>query len=261
MSRTVRRLPIHRLAALGLLALAPAAHAAPLRSYTVAQLDATAHPGEGLDNDGHVVDQPVRTIVGEAPTFEGNFTLPVPGYYYPSPPTRVSAWGEVIDGTPDGRFLITTLGAGGSPNRQTYQTFVADPNRPEGWNTLILQSNQWISIKGTDVNASGEVIGRLGRLLENSQVSTWTDPTGFYAAAGDSTVHELIDLFPPGSGWSSVSALSINDSGQILGWGMNPDGEFAKFLLTPTTVPEPGTWAVFGLVAAALGLHARRRSG
>jgi hypothetical protein len=34
----------------------------------------------------------------------------------------------------------------------------------------------------------------------------------------------------------------------------------SMFLLTPNAVPEPGTWAVFGLIAAAAGWRTRRGS-
>jgi len=36
-----------------------------------------------------------------------------------------------------------------------------------------------------------------------------------------------------GSGWNLVSALGINDYGQIVGCGTNPSGVGRTFLLTP----------------------------
>lgn len=260
MSRTARRLSFHRLAALGLLALVPAAaHAAPLRSYTVAELDAAAHPGAGLDNDGNVIDQPIRTIVGDVPKFHQGGSS---GAWDDRLPGRYIGWAEVIDGTPDGRFMIPTYGAGSYPWRSISQTFVADPNSPYasgGWFARPLRHDDWMSIHGTDMNASGEIVGFLSRTdLDDGSLRYLWESSSFYAAAGELTVHELSELFPPGSGWSSVAALSINDNGQILGWGTNPEGEYAKFILTPNAVPEPGTWTVFGLMAAAAGWRARR---
>ncbi|WP_337175567.1 PEP-CTERM sorting domain-containing protein [Paludisphaera sp.] len=141
------------------------------------------------------------------------------------------------------------------------QTFVGNPNFPyteDHWRAMRLQDDYWTSIRGTDLNASGEMVGRLARVVEEGPSGVKWDRDYFYAAVGETTVHKLIDLFPPGSGWSSVAALSINDNGQILGWGKNPEGESSMFLLTPNAVPEPGTWAVFGLMAAAAGWRARR---
>ncbi|MDG3003826.1 PEP-CTERM sorting domain-containing protein [Paludisphaera mucosa] len=243
--------------AIGLLALAPAVEAAPLRGYTLTDLGFV--PGTGLDNDGNVIDQPVRTLVGDVPTFD----LGWDGGSDPRlPPGRVIRWAEVVDGTPDGRFLIYTQGAG-SPSREIMQTFVADPNNPHVpsglWVTLRLHDDYWSSIRGTDVNASGEVIGELGRIGADGHTTMRWDPRYFYAAAGETTIHELAELLPPGSGWRHLSLQSINDNGQILGWGVNPEGESSRFILTPNAVPEPGTWAIFGLASAAVGWRTRRR--
>lgn len=256
MSRAVRRFPFHCLVATGLFVLAHAgAHAAPLRSYTFTQLGPQF--GLGLDNDGNVIDQRIPIIVGDVPSFGQSFIEPVPGAYFPSKPTRVSSWGSVLDGTPDGRFLIVTGGLDSTLLDRERQTFIADPNTPHGWSTLMLQHPSWTSIFGTDVNASGEVIGHLGRFNDGQTVTNW-DSGYFYAAAGETTVHEFAELIPPGLAWQAMLPVSINDKGQILGWGINPEGESSTFLLTPNAVPEPGTWAVFGLMAAAAGWRARR---
>jgi probable HAF family extracellular repeat protein len=44
---------------------------------------------------------------------------------------------------------------------------------------------------------------------------------------------DLHTLLPPGSGWRLVEATDINDSGQIVGYGINPGKETRGFLLTP----------------------------
>ncbi|MCH8912583.1 MAG: immunoglobulin domain-containing protein [Planctomycetes bacterium] len=44
---------------------------------------------------------------------------------------------------------------------------------------------------------------------------------------------DLNDLIPPDSGWTLHEAKDINESGQIVGWGLNPDGLGRGFLLTP----------------------------
>jgi hypothetical protein len=112
------------------------------------------------------------------------------------------------------------------------------------------------------MNASGEIVGHLSRIdIDGSNYGYTWKTSSFYAAAGELTVRELSELFPAGAGWRDVYALSINDDGQILGWGKNPEDEYAKFILTPNAVPEPGTWAVFGLLGAAAGWRTRRRGG
>lgn len=254
MSRDTCCFQVRWLSTIGLLACASVSvHAAPLRSYTFTDLGQIL--GTGLDNDGNVIDQPVRAIVDTPPTFgeHGDPRLPGRVYQYP----------EVIDGTPDGRYMVVTGGAGAYPVRAIMQTFVVDshyPFTPDHWGSLRLQNDYWTSIRGEDINAAGEVIGRLGRVDENGTVTTYWDPKFFYAAAGETTVHELSELLPPELGWRNMNLMSINDNGQILGSGVKPDGEWSKFILTPNAVPEPGTWAVFGLAAAAAGWRMRKRS-
>jgi hypothetical protein len=49
----------------------------------------------------------------------------------------------------------------------------------------------------------------------------------------------MINLGPDLPGWSVTEATGINDSGQIVGYGINPLGQHDSFLLTP--VPEPAS--------------------
>ena len=50
-------------------------------------------------------------------------------------------------------------------------------------------------------------------------------------------MYNLNDLVPTGSGWDLRSAQDINDSGQIVGYGIAPDGELHGFLLTEVMQP------------------------
>jgi probable HAF family extracellular repeat protein len=61
-------------------------------------------------------------------------------------------------------------------------------------------------------------------------------------------------LISPSSGWVLEEATAINDSGQIVGFGTNPQGNTDAFLLTP--LPEPASGV---LLLAAAGTLLRRR--
>ncbi|AMV38586.1 PEP-CTERM sorting domain-containing protein [Planctomyces sp. SH-PL62] len=250
---TGRLLPLYCIAAFGL--LAPAVSAAPLRNYTFTNLGPYSGKG-GLDNGGNLIERPIRTIPN-GPTYRdgkgwsGGSNLHLPSYGH-------STWAEVADGTPDGSLMITSLG-NGSPGRYMYKTVVHTPNslpNPTGWTTRMLTDDYWNSIQGTKINAAGEIIGQISRVNDYSRRE---DGGYFYAAAGETTIHRLAELLPPGLNWKNLSLLDINDKGQILGMGNNPDGVSSNFLLTPNSVPEPGAWAVFALAAAA-GWGMKRRN-
>jgi probable HAF family extracellular repeat protein len=71
------------------------------------------------------------------------------------------------------------------------------------------------------------------------------------------TMQDLNSLIAPAPGWTLVEATAINDRGQIVGFGVNPDGQGRAFLLTPT--PEPCTLALLAGGAIGLAACARRR--
>jgi hypothetical protein len=75
---------------------------------------------------------------------------------------------------------------------------------------------------------------------------------------------DLNSLIAPNSGWVLQSATGISDSGQIVGYGTYK-GERRGFVLTPMPaplpVPEPGSLAVFVLLAGAVGVRAARKGG
>jgi hypothetical protein len=55
-------------------------------------------------------------------------------------------------------------------------------------------------------------------------------------------------LIDPTTGWVLNEASGINESGQIVGWGLH-NGQTRAFLITP--VPEAST---YGMMLAGLGL-------
>ncbi len=69
----------------------------------------------------------------------------------------------------------------------------------------------------------------------------------------DGVMEDLNNLIDPALNWSLTSAQSINDTGQIVGYGVEPFGQQHAFLLTPITiVPEPTTLFPFSLTVLVL---------
>lgn len=201
--------------------------------------------GRGLDNDGNVIALPIRNIVGTLPSS------------YSTDPLGQSDYNEVIDGTADGRLLVNAFPFR-ARNLPGY-AFVYNPNAtgpgdvlepPLGNGNDRYRSGSY----AMDINSQGDIVGQ----------AKWGGASGErpFFAASDSLhrLQDLNDLIPADSGWKLNSALSINDRGQILASGVNPEGVGSFALLTRADqVPEPATWAVFGLAAAFA--YRRRRAG
>lgn len=98
---------------------------------------------------------------------------------------------------------------------------------------------------GFDVNRFGSVVGIMSSGM-SSEAFLWQ--------AGDVV---SLSAAMAGSGWRIYDARGINDSGQIVGSGWNPEGEFRAYALTP--VPEPETHAMMIAGLGLLGFIARRR--
>lgn len=144
---------------------------------------------------------------------------------------------------------------------------------------------------GTAINNLGHVVGQADNNLRNEQAFIWTGSTlqdlgtlggttssanginGLDQVVGWSlvspsvqhaflysggTMQDLNSLIDPASGWKITDAIAINDSGEIVGNGTDPQGHSSAFLLVPT--PEPGTCALLTLATGGL-LIRRRRQG
>jgi probable HAF family extracellular repeat protein len=108
------------------------------------------------------------------------------------------------------------------------------------------------------VNDLGDVVG--GYSLDATGAG---NDAFIYTQAGG--MQNLNDLVDPSAGWDLNAAEGVNDSGDIVGCGFNPQGQFHGFLLTP--VPEPSTLqlsivlsAIFASIAARRLSRARRRT-
>jgi probable HAF family extracellular repeat protein len=98
---------------------------------------------------------------------------------------------------------------------------------------------------GFGLNDNGQVVG---------QSTTGSAATHAFLYSGGTMV-DLNTLLPAGSGWTLTAATDINNSGQIVGTGINSLGEERAFLMTP--VPEP---MMLGMLAmGGLALLRRRK--
>lgn len=101
-----------------------------------------------------------------------------------------------------------------------------------------------------DINNNREVVG-------NSNPSAGAGVNGFYWANG--VMYNLNDLLVDASGYTIVTALAINNVGQIAGSAVAPDGYRHAILLTP--IPEPSNAALLAFGAVLVFWSARRFKG
>ncbi len=131
-----------------------------------------------------------------------------------------------------------------SADDKFYQAFLWE----EGMMVNIGSPAGFTSSEARAINNAGQIVGGPSFLY---------DPT-----AG---MHDLHDLIPEGSSWSSLSARDINDTGQIVGDG-TIDGRRHAFIMNPLPAPVPASspglmllsW--IGLAVTAAVMMVRRRS-
>jgi probable HAF family extracellular repeat protein len=114
--------------------------------------------------------------------------------------------------------------------------------------------------QAVDINSQGQVVGR-SNVATGDHAFLWTPATPNGAIGLMVDLNSLLDA-SSGAGWTLETAQSINDLGQIAGYGtFDPDGPGGAaavergFLLTP--VPEPSA-NVFILFGAFLLVRTRR---
>ncbi|MEL6246372.1 MAG: hypothetical protein AAFY78_17525 [Cyanobacteria bacterium J06648_16] len=119
----------------------------------------------------------------------------------------------------------------------------------------VLSENPGSYVRAWRINDSSLVVGELRDATDTERFATlWSRGTD-----GWSNI-DLQTLIPTDSGWDLSGALSINNSGQIVGYG-TLDGEQRGFLLTPVSVPEPGLLLGIGAIALLSARLLRKKSG
>jgi probable HAF family extracellular repeat protein len=94
-------------------------------------------------------------------------------------------------------------------------------------------------------------INNLGQIVGYCDVSNGPEVASIYQ---DGSMVDLNTLLPPSSGWQLERATGINDSGEIVGYGLL-NGVTRGFII----VPEPATAGMWAL-AAILAIRTRRAS-
>ncbi|MEL6856048.1 MAG: DUF3466 family protein [Cyanobacteria bacterium J06607_13] len=113
----------------------------------------------------------------------------------------------------------------------------------------VLSENPGSYVRAWQINDSSLVVGELRDATGEERFATlWAqDPDGWVNV-------DLQTLIPDDSGWDLSGALSINNAGQIVGYGTLND-EQRSFLLTPVSVPEPGLLFGMGAIASLMLLR------
>jgi probable HAF family extracellular repeat protein len=88
------------------------------------------------------------------------------------------------------------------------------------------------------INDEGQIVGSSEYIAGD-----WHTHATLFDSTGAGKNIDLNTLIDPDSGWALEIAYDINNSGWIVGHGINQQGEEHAFLL----VPEPATLALLGL--------------
>jgi uncharacterized membrane protein len=95
----------------------------------------------------------------------------------------------------------------------------------DGALTKMELSQRWPS-QPRAINNCDVVVGSFGSNSDESEAFLWDEKNGF---------RNLNDLIPKNAGWKLEVAASINEHGEIVGWGDHGGQDDAGFLLIPET--------------------------
>src|SRR5215216_5820125 len=128
---------------------------------------------------------------------------------YRSNPEDISDSGQIVGN------MLSSIG------QESEHAFLYDTDGPVTDLGTLPGRNYSIAVA---INSSGQIVGY-------SDLDDVSNATAFLYNGGAMT--NLNDLIPADSGWQLSQAIDINDSGTIVGWGINPNGQRHGFLLTP----------------------------
>ncbi|HEY9277420.1 MAG TPA: PEP-CTERM sorting domain-containing protein [Methylotenera sp.] len=171
---------------------------------------------------------------------------------------------------------VTDLGTLNGQNVQNFSTgqsindagqivgssaFAASVNHAFLWDSGVMTDlgalgNSMSLSEAWDINNKGQIVGD----------ATYTFDGGVNAVVWDGgKIYNLNSFLSPEisqAGWVLLQAFSINDHGQITGGAVNYSlGTGSTFLLTPSLVPEPETYAMMLVGLSVLGFIRRRKQG
>ncbi|MDJ0554170.1 MAG: DUF3466 family protein [Microcoleaceae cyanobacterium MO_207.B10] len=110
------------------------------------------------------------------------------------------------------------------------RAFVYDGNKALDLGTISGDMNlQFFDSQANSINNSGLIVGYSDKLI-NFYQKKWEKRA--FISDTLNNIQDLNDLVDPASGWILREAESINDNGQIVGWGSKDDCRHG-FLLTP----------------------------
>lgn len=139
--------------------------------------------------------------------------------------------------------------------------FAASVNHAVLWDSGVMTDlgalgNSMSLSEAWDINNKGQIVGD----------ATYTFDGDVNAVIWDGgKIYDLNSFLSPEisqAGWFLIQAFSINDHGQIIGGAANYSlGTGSTFLLTPSPVPEPETYAMMLVGLSVLGFIRLRKQG
>ena len=187
----------------------------------------------------------------------GTFTIPVPQDQPTSYVLGLSSSGLVL--------------VGNSYQWPATELYNINNSGPAGGVNLLNWVSPKSSLPNTDlefygINSSSQLVGYFtSNTTDSSKAYPYFEDGNYLEHALFTTpggaVIDLNDMISANSGWTLLTATGINDQAQIVGYGINPSGALQAYELTPSTVPEPTTLAIFAVMGCACGYRiiSRRR--
>jgi probable HAF family extracellular repeat protein len=127
------------------------------------------------------------------------------------------------------------------------------------WTTTIsnVRAFHWNGQEMIDLAGSQLSSSRAWAINNHRQIVGWGLAGGETFAFLHDPLHGLINLqdcLAPNPGWTDLNPRDMNDAGQIVGTGTNPQGFRHAFLMNPLPpIPAASSWTL-GVIAVALAI-------